>query len=118
MVARNKITPHSKIFILNHFSGYSLKQPGLLRILHLERQLKRELLFIMVRYQYLLNYYLPHMKKFKSKLFGHWVILLFFYLICKMFLLLNSKFLGNIAGDSAECRDHVLDSEVLPPLLQ
>lgn len=26
--------------------------------------------------------------------------------------------LGNIAGDSPECRDHVLDSGVLVPLLQ
>lgn len=26
--------------------------------------------------------------------------------------------LGNIAGDSPECRDHVLDAGVLPPLLQ
>lgn len=26
--------------------------------------------------------------------------------------------LGNIAGDSAECRDHVLDCGILPPLLQ
>lgn len=26
--------------------------------------------------------------------------------------------LGNIAGDSPECRDHVLDSGILVPLLQ
>lgn len=26
--------------------------------------------------------------------------------------------LGNIAGDSPECRDHVLDSGILPPLLK
>lgn len=26
--------------------------------------------------------------------------------------------LGNIAGDSPECRDHVLDAGVIPPLLQ
>lgn len=26
--------------------------------------------------------------------------------------------LGNIAGDSPECRDHVLASGILPPLLQ
>lgn len=42
--------------------------------------------------------------------------------------LLNSEFedvqeqavwaLGNIAGDSPECRDHVLDSGILVPLLQ
>lgn len=25
--------------------------------------------------------------------------------------------LGNIAGDSPECRDHVLNSGILPPLL-
>ena len=26
--------------------------------------------------------------------------------------------LGNIAGDSPECRDHILNSGILPPLLQ
>ena len=26
--------------------------------------------------------------------------------------------LGNVAGDSAECRDHVLDNGILTPLLQ